>query len=191
MFNVVHFIVGANPLNVHQSLTEFVEKFISLSSESKRTIEYDPEWPSICLDNANMQKGENGIWTPKVQEPKQSFSNLEDGLEITLHPDIKAFYTEFWSESLFAKSNGENYELLQVWNEQDFAILQENLIGHVLMKRRLKQAETLFIGLTDEDDIIVSVDNESGQVVLEQVGQEPHKILANSLPEFILALVVD
>ena len=116
---------------------------------------------------------------------------MEDGLEITLHPDIKVFYTEFWSESLFAKSNGENYELLQVWNEQDFAILQENLIGHVLMKRRLKQAETLFIGLTDEDDIIVSVDNASGQVVLEQVGQEPHKILANSLPDFISALVVD
>ncbi|MBO1254118.1 SecY-interacting protein [Alteromonas sp. 5E99-2] len=178
-------------MNVHQSLTEFVEKFISLSSKSKRTIEYDPEWPSICVDNTNIQKGENVIWTPKVQEPKQSFSNVEEGLEIRLHSDIKAFYTAFWSESLFVRSNGENYELLQVWNEEDFAILQENLIGHVLMKRRLKQAETLFIGLADEDDIIVSVNNEFGQVVLEQVGREPHKVLANSLPEFISGLVVD
>ena len=44
---------------------------------------------------------------------------------------------------------------------------------------------TLFFGLTDEEDFILTVVNESGEVALEQVGREPAKILAPSLAVFI------
>ena len=79
-------------------------------------------------------------------------------------------------------------ELLQVWNEEDFERLQQNLIGHLLMKKRLKQAPTLFFALTDEDDFVLSVLNSTGEVVLEQVGRPPQKVISPSLPAFIATL---
>ena len=75
--------------------------------------------------------------------------------------------------------------MLQVVNSEDFERLQQNLIGHLLMKQRLRQAPTLFFGLTDEEDFILTVVNESGEVALEQVGREPANILAPSLAVFI------
>jgi SecY interacting protein Syd len=62
------------------------------------------------------------------------------------------------------------------------------LVGHILMKRRLKQPETLFIALTDEDDFILTVDNASGEVVLEQVGLLPKEVVAPNLEVFIQSL---
>ena len=70
-------------------------------------------------------------------------------------------------------------------SEEDFERLQQNLIGHLLMKQRLKQPPTLFFGLTDEDDFILSVDNASGEVVLEQVGKLPTRCLAPDLATFV------
>jgi SecY interacting protein Syd len=78
--------------------------------------------------------------------------------------------------------------LLFAWNKDDFERLQENLIGHILMKRRLKQEETVFFAVTDEEDMIISVDNASGSVWVERVGCKPHKQLSDSLAQFISQL---
>lgn len=48
--------------------------------------------------------------------------------------------------------------------------LQENLIGHLIMKRRLKQTPTLFIAATESEQEIISLCNLSGEVILEQPG---------------------
>jgi SecY interacting protein Syd len=79
-------------------------------------------------------------------------------------------------------------ELLQVWNEEDFERLQQNLIGHLLMKQRLKQSPSLFFGLTDEEDFILTVINDTGEVALEQVGKPAQEILAPTLAHFIAQL---
>jgi SecY interacting protein Syd len=79
--------------------------------------------------------------------------------------------------------------LLQPWNQGDFERLQQNLVGHILMKRRLKQPETFFIALTDEDDFILTVDNASGEVMLEQVGLLPKELVAPNLATFITSIV--
>ncbi|HCB09072.1 MAG TPA: SecY-interacting protein, partial [Alteromonas sp.] len=93
--------------------------------------------------------------------------------------------TTYWSFNLSVKAEQGSCELLQVCSEEDFERLQQNLIGHLLMKQRLKQPPTLFFGLTDEDDFILSVDNASGEVVLEQVGKLPTRCLAPDLATFI------
>jgi SecY interacting protein Syd len=117
-----------------------------------------------------------------------TWSDFEKALSISLHPSIKTYFQCYWSDNLPAKHDLGPLELIQVWNEQDFARLQQNLIGHLLMKRRLKQAETLFFALTDQEDEILSIDNVSGQVVLEQVGLEPKKVIAANIASFILSL---
>ena len=78
--------------------------------------------------------------------------------------------------------------LLMVWNSDDVKRLQENIIGHIIMKRRLKQRETVFFATTEDDDILLSVLNGSGEVFLERVGQEVSEKLADNLASFIAQL---
>ena len=56
------------------------------------------------------------------------------------------------------------------------------------MKQKLKQAETVFFAVTDEEDMIISLDNSSGEVWVERVGCKPHKKLSDSLVDFISQL---
>jgi SecY interacting protein Syd len=86
-----------------------------------------------------------------------------------------------FSGEITTKSSDGELSLLFAWNEEDFARLQENIIGHIMMKQRLKQAETIFFAVTDEEDIIISVDNATGEVWAERVGCKPHKKVADSL----------
>lgn len=56
------------------------------------------------------------------------------------------------------------------------------------MKQRLKQDETIFFAVTDEEDMIISVDNNNGEVWVERVGCKPHKKISDSLVEFLRQL---
>ena len=152
-------------------------------------IEQDVDWPSPC--EVVQGKGEispgKTFWQPVNIEEKEglNFDNVESALELTLHQDIKTYFTTLYSESLDATCEEGDLSLLFAWNKDDFKRLQENLIGHVLMKQRMKQKETLFFAVTDEEDMIISVDNETGSVCVERVGCEPHKTVADSLAQFI------
>lgn len=160
-------------------------------------IEHDKEWPSPCeisceestVDSSFLSEGEV-YWQPYVirTEQKLNFNNVESALELTLHSDIKDYFTTIYSENFEAKCEEGSLSLLFPWNEDDFQRLQENLIGHILMKQRLKQQITVFFAVTDEEDMIISVDNDTGSVWVERVGCNPHKRLADSLAEFILIL---
>ena len=90
-----------------------------------------------------------------------------------------------FSDSLDASCAEGDLSLLFAWSAKDFARLQENIIGHILMKQRLKQAETIFFAVTNEEDMIISLDNNTGEVWVEQVGCKPHKKISDSLVEFI------
>jgi len=176
---------------------QYVNKYQQVHSHLP-LIEQDDDWPSPCeVSNENSEIGQSSLskrqvfWQPVNVEEKEglSFENVESALELTLHQDIKTYFTTLYSESLDARCEEGELSLLFAWNKDDFQRLQENLIGHVLMKQRLKQKETLFFAVTDEEDMIVSVDNESGTVWVERVGCEPHKKIADSMAQFISKLV--
>lgn len=193
-----------NETNLVDILKKFSAEYVyqyQLKHKHLPIIEHDEEWPSPCelpcdpknVDYSLLSTGEV-FWQPTVMqtttelEPKFNFDNVESALEIVLHCDIKKYFTSLFSESLDASCEEGNLSLLFAWNDADFQRLQENLIGHILMKRRLKQAETVFFAVTDEEDMIISIDNQSGSVWVERVGCEPHKQLAKSLSEFISIL---
>lgn len=176
-------------LHVQQSLDVFIDKFLKLGQEKKELlqIEYDDEWPSPCYQG----KAENGKpvqWRPVKQSPAGTFADMSDALSLNIHGDFCAYFSSYYSFHLPAVASQGECELLQVCSEQDFLRLQENLIGHVLMKQRLKQAPTLFFALTQDDDYIISLENQTGEVVLERVGKKPECVLAPNLAEFIASL---
>jgi SecY interacting protein Syd len=179
-----------------QILEKFSEQYIAVYKQTHGclpTIEHDDEWPSPCEQSATKQKmllESEVYWQPVEVEKSEalSFANVESALELTLHEDIKTYFTLFYSESLQAKCAEGELSLLFSWNKGDFERLQENLIGHILMKRRLNQEETVFFAVTDEEDMIISVDNTRGSVWVERVGCKPHKQLSDSLSQFITQL---
>lgn len=182
--------------NLVQVLQHFSEQYIADYQQTHTclpSVEQDEEWPSLCEQNITGKnapaKGEV-YWQPIAIEKNEAlnFENVESALELTLHKDIKTYFTLFYSESLDARCSEGELSLLFAWNKNDFERLQENLIGHILMKQRLKQQETVFFAVTNEEDMIISVDNTSGAVWVERVGCKPHKQLSDSLAQFISEL---
>ena len=162
-------------------LLAYQEKFQHLP-----IIELDKDWLSPCEQGVHQEI--YSLWQPVKAADKLSFDNVESALDVVLHSDIKQYFTSMFCESLDASCDEGNLSLLFAWNIDDFARLQQNIIGHILMKTKLKQKLTVFFAVTDNEDHIISLDNESGAVWVEKVGCEPHKKLANSIAEFISQL---
>jgi SecY interacting protein Syd len=170
---------------------QFVQTYVQ---NTIPTIEFDDEWLSPCLQidaQFNPALVDNGTMLPWIMEPRTgaSLANLNEALDFLLPPALSDFYCSCFAYHLEVHFAGKNLTLLQVWNEDDFRQLQENIIGHVLMKRRLRQRDTIFIGFTEDDEEIISVDIGTQAVVVERVGQEWEVELAPDLPTFIAQLI--
>lgn len=172
-----------------QSFDKLIQAYIDQSNANNKGLMtcFDEDWPSPCI-TSQANNEELVPWLPIKREDEVSLSNLESALDITIPSDLHALFCRYYSHDINARAQDGKLTLLQAWNANDFDRLQKNLIAHVLMKRRLKQADTLFFALTDEDDIILSIDLKSHAVVVERVGKEPHKTIASNLAEFMLQI---
>lgn len=141
--------------------------------------------PSPCISET---RGEQVLWQPQPFSPPASLDAVERALGIRLQPAVTAFYTSQFAGDMRAQSGTRLLTLLQVWSEADFIRMQENLIGHLVMKRRLKETPTLFIATTDSDTEIISVCNLSGEVILEQPGVKKREILSSGIETFLKGL---
>ncbi len=183
--------------NLASVLLNFTQDFIVMNNEQSGhlpLIERDEQWLSPCEQGP--YDDTYSFWQPVDLSDKDvsnthealCFTNVELALNLKLHDDIKTYFTTIFSHDIEAYCDEGNLSLLFAWNLEDFERLQENIIGHILMKQRLKQAETVFFAVTDEEDMIISVDNSNGEVWVEQVGCKPHKKLSDSIASFIAQL---
>lgn len=128
-------------------------------------------------------------WQPQLPLANQNLSSVAQGMELELHPSIIGFYSSQLAGDMQACFNGRAIELLQVWSEDDLRRLQFNLIGHLVMKKRLRQPASLFIATTSDESEAICVDNLTGEVVLERQGRKfEREILAEQLASFLLDL---
>jgi len=166
---------------VARELERLLHGFVALQGEGRLPRQpHDPRWPSPCEVGAAGDDGQIA-WRPVPRESPPDWSGLESALEAPLHPDLAAFYGTFWSDCVPVRADEGGATLIQVWNAQDFDRLVENQLGHALQKRRRREPLTLFVACTDESELVLSVDNASGRVVLEQPGQPPQREVAASL----------
>ncbi len=180
----------SSPCELTQSLLLFSKNYLFEYQERYQhlpLIEKDEQWPSPCL--VNDYDDEHQHWQPCEVEGKLTFDNVEQALELTIHDDFKTYFMTLYSDTLDASCDEGGLSLLFAWSEDDFQRLQENVIGHILMKRKLKQPVTLFFALTDDENIILTLDNDTGEVWVEKVGKKAHKKVANSLNDFVNTLL--
>lgn len=175
-------------MSIQQAYANFIEQSLSWHQTQQLPMVTwaDPASPSPCQQQ--WLTAEQVSWLPVTQQPAADFSNVEHALDMTLHDDIKTFYSSFYGANLAAVHPRGQLALLMPWNQDDLARLQENIIGHILMKRRLKQRETVFFAVTDDENIMLSVLNSTGEIYLEHVGKEVQERVADNLAALLSSL---
>ena len=168
---------------VKESLAGLFETALINSGEDCFSTLFDSEWRSDCEVR---QEGERTFWRPALQEPSVDFSGLANAVGQPIHPDICAYYGSYWASTLEATSKEGHVSLIQLWNQEDFDRLIANLIGHLMAKQRLKKPFTVFIANTDPDtELFLSIDNESGNVLLEEPGKPVVRVVDKDIVTFL------
>lgn len=144
---------------------------------------YDAQWTSPCQTGA-VEEG-CVAWSAVKREENITLNNIEEALDIQLHPSIEAFFCSVFAGELPCLYEAHPIQLIQAWNEDDFKMLQENMIAHFLMQKRLKKPASMFIATCSDEMQIISVLNETGQVQLETLGKGQEALLAENLADFL------
>ncbi|CAO97776.1 SecY-interacting protein [Erwinia tasmaniensis] len=171
-----------------QALRDFSQRYCDLWQQKSGHAPASQELygiPSPCV----MATDEDEVWwQPRPFTLAPNLDAVERALDIRLQPAVTAFYTSQFAGDMTGTLDGRPLSLVQVWSEDDFIRVQENLIGHLVMKRRLKQSPTLFIATTDSELEVISVCNVSGEVILEQLGTKKRQVIASSIENLLIAL---
>lgn len=141
--------------------------------------------PSLCITRT----GDDVVyWLPQPFTSSDKLEKIEKAMGITIRPELHHYFSTQYAGDMQVRFQQQNFSLIQIWSEDDFIRLQENLIGHLVTQKRLKLTPTLFIGTTDSENDIISVCNISGEVILETFGQQKREVLCENLALFLSAL---
>ena len=174
---------------VKPALGSFIHRSLGTTNNNHFSCDADPEWRSSCIFET---LGDQSHWRPAEQTTPLSFEGLANAAEIPIHPDIQHFYGSFWAGSLQGKTDEGPLSLIQLWNEEDFERLIENLVGHLFMKMRSKQPFTVFFATTEEhSELFLSIDNATGKVLLEEPGKPPLREVETDIATFLNRLEPD
>ena len=168
-------------------LAAFFDTYVELWKSERDSLPmagFDKEWPSPCTREV---LGEKASWLPVERQPKGSLAGVGDGFDTIIHPDLDTYFSSYFSDNIKAHFQDKLLELLFAWSEDDFTRLQENLIGHGVAKQRARQDLTFFFALID-DDRFLSIENQSGRVVLEVLGSRKTTVIAESMTDLFAEL---
>lgn len=126
------------------------------------------------------------LW--QAVEAQHSLAIVEEVIGINIHPSAHDFYGSQYAGDMAANWQGRTINLVQVWSEEDFSRLEQNLIAHLSMQKKLKRHPTIFIAATDDNSEIIAIDNVTGEIVLEKLIDNQKDFLAPNLVAFLSAL---
>lgn len=142
--------------------------------------------PSPCISRTG---DEVVYWLPQLFTGTDKLEKVEKAMGIIIRPELHRYFTTQYAGDMQVRFKDINFSLIQVWSEDDFIRLQENIIGHLVTQKRLKLTPTLFLGTTDSENDIISICNVSGEIILETFGQKKREILAKDLATFLSELI--
>lgn len=168
-------------------LSQFITRWFDYQQQRGLSVlcPADEQRTSPCLYSF----GDSQYWKYVPREHPADLQAIASALGCPFHPDIDAFYGYGFGRCMNASFKGLNLSLIQPWNDEDFTHLQENLVAHVLMLKRLKLPVTLFLAsLTFSEMRIISLDNQTGEVLVEQLGKKERWVIASNLADFLRQL---
>lgn len=174
--------------DVPQALREFTQRYVACWQQQYGHAPVSEELYGIASPCIIESRADQVLWLPQAFRPWATLEKVEKALEIKLQPDSHAYYTQQYAGDMLAQFGKHRLTLLQVWSEDDFTRLQENLIGHLVTQKRLNISPTLFLATTESEMAMISLCNVSNNVVLEQFGTDKRELLSTSLGHFLDAL---
>ncbi|MEV2279021.1 SecY-interacting protein Syd [Nocardiopsis sp. NPDC049922] len=149
-------------------------------------VEFDPERPSPCCMDA---PGAEGMirWSPVEMNRPKALTTAEVTLTrhgLSLHPDAVALYGSFWSGPVESEHSGQGVLLNTVWNETELEATAESIVGGVRLQAMSPGAITVPIAGTGSD-LFFTLDNTTGEILLQEAGCPPARIIAPSLASFL------
>lgn len=163
---------------------DIAERLLAILKRYPCPVEHDPEWVSPCqlgeADDDGMIK-----WQPVEMSPPANFSDVEEKLGLALHSDAKEFYGSWWAGPVYEfRHCGETLLLKTIWNLFELNSFKESLLDHIHACRAAGRSPTVFIGNTDSC-CFFSVDNATGEVVLEEPGNPNRTCISPNLATFL------
>lgn len=171
-----------------QALTDFTARYCALWQQERGHLPASEALYGVASPCITQTLEDSVYWQPQPFTLAKNLDAVERAIELRIQPAVTDFYTSQFAGDMNARLEGRDLTLVQVWSEEDFVRVQENLIGHLVMKRRLKQSPTLFIATTESELEVIAVCNLSGEVIIEQLGTKKREILAPSLADFLIRI---
>lgn len=138
--------------------------------------------PSPCIQTTQALEV---YWQSIPMNPNKDLTIVEQVIGLSIRQELHEFYGTQYAGDLSAQFNQLPLTLIQVWSDDDFQRLEQNMLAHLSMQKKLKRQPTLFIATTSDDTQIITVDNMSGEVILEDLINNDVSLLASSLPLFL------
>jgi SecY interacting protein Syd len=173
---------------VTAQLTRLFDEFkTECKQQGNPTLLVEEDWLSpALLPGYEVDQESEWLPSPINNSTLDMFERLSEALEIEIPQSIIDYYTSYWSQPILATHTEGELSLIFVWNPEDLERLRENLIGHALNKRRLRQNISFFFATTEPDgDQILSVESDTGRVLLEKPGQKKFSVIAEDLESFL------
>ncbi|PEY43927.1 SecY interacting protein Syd [Bacillus cereus] len=125
------------------------------------------------------------FWKPTEKDVFHDFSDIERELVIELHHSIKEYYNSYWFLDLAGNYLEYNLELNSVIPGIELRDFYISLQGY--KKAHHNELKNIPIGI-ECNGLLVVVDNENGQVKIEDYERGSIEVISNSLAELISML---
>ena len=98
---------------VSRALQDLVNRALAVAPEGHFWLPFDPDWRSPCeLDRRREAQGPQVGWRPAPQTIPVSFDGLANALDQPIHPEICAYFSQYWSGSLETQTQEGHVSLI-------------------------------------------------------------------------------